>query len=426
MSNEIRIDDLAQPQLSQAQREALAWGETVQVDFGEEKILRAAMERTGLSDFGADDFRARLKVLREEWDGDPEITALSRITLHGYLVRYASNRLLIHDTLQRHPEILQQKIERPVIVLGLPRSGTTHLVNLLAADDRFHSLPLWESYEPVPLPGEGLLADGTDPRYQRCATAWAGMQVTTPFLAAMHPMEPDHIHEELELMGPDFASYNFEWLTMSPRWRDHYYASDQTPHYEYMKSVLQLLQWQRSRAGQPGKPGKRWVLKCPQHLEQLPVLKKVFPDATVIITHRDPVAVIQSSVTMQAYSQRINRRHVATRALIDYWTDRVEHLLRACVKDRELIAPEHSFDSYFHKFMADEMGTIAEVYAKAGQDLTDLARQQLNKYIADHPRGREGKVIYNLARDFGVEPSELRERFQFYFDRFPVQAEIRN
>ncbi|QDX80812.1 sulfotransferase family protein [Denitratisoma sp. DHT3] len=425
MSNEIRIDDLVRPRLSQAQREALAWGESVRVDFSEENILRAAMERTGLSDFGADDFRARLKVLREEWDGDPEITALSRITLHGYLARYASNRLLIHDTLKRHPEILRQKIERPVIVLGLPRSGTTHLVNLLAADDRFHSLPLWESYEPVPLPGEGPLADGTDPRYQRCAAAWARMQATTPFIAAMHPMEPDHIHEELELMGPDFASYNFEWLTMSPRWRDHYYASDQTPHYEYMKNVLKLLQWRRSRAGQSGEPEKRWVLKCPQHLEQLPVLKKVFPDATVVITHRDPVAVIQSSVTMQAYSQRINRRHVATGALIRYWTDRIEHLLRACVRDRHLFAPEHSFDSFFHTFMADEMGTVAQVYATAGLELTPVAQARLDRYVADHPRGKEGKVIYNLKRDFGVAPDELRERFRFYFDRFPVRAEVK-
>ena len=116
-----------------------------------------------------------------------------------------------------------------MIVTGLPRSGTTHLVNLLAADARFHSLPLWQSYEPVPLPGEAALPDGTDPRYARCAAAWEGMKQVTPLLASMHPMEPDHIHEELELMGPDFASYNYEWLSMSPRWGAHYAATDQTP-----------------------------------------------------------------------------------------------------------------------------------------------------------------------------------------------------
>ena len=266
-----------------------------------------------------------------EWDTDRPLTAMHRAVLFGYLARYASNRLLIHDTLRRHPQILQQQIDRPVIVTGLPRSGTTHLVNLLAADARFHSLPLWQSYEPVPLPGESALPDGTDPRYARCAAAWEGMRTVTPLLAAMHPMEPDHIHEELELMGPDFASYNFEWLSMSPRWRDHYLGTDQTPHYEYLKRVLQLLQWQRRQAG------KRWVLKCPQHLEQLPVLLKVFPDATVVFTHRDPVAVIQSTITMQAYTQRIQRPRVEMLWLRDYWVARIERLLRACVRDCELV-----------------------------------------------------------------------------------------
>ena len=422
MSREIRIDDLARPRLSEAQRQALAWGETVRVDFSEEAILDEARQRTGLLDFGAEDFRIRLKVLREEWDADSDITALSRITLYGYLVRYASNRLLIRDTLKRHPEIHDEEIDRPVIVTGLPRSGTTHLVNLLASDMRFNSLPLWESYEPVPLPGEVPLSDGTDPRYRRCAEAWEGMKRTAPLLAAMLPMEPDHIHEELELMGPDFASYNFEWLTLSPRWRDHYYATDQTPHYEYMKTVLKLLQWRRRQAGHPD---KRWVLKCPQHLEQLPVVHSVFPEATVVVTHRDPVAVIQSSVTMQAYSQRINRRHVSTGYLIEYWSDRVEHLLRACVRDRDFLPAECSLDSPFDRFTADEMSTVAQVYAKAGMELTPSALAQLDKYVRDHPRGKEGKVIYDLERDFGVCPEELRRRFAFYFDYFPVMPEIK-
>ena len=422
MSNEIQLDDLAEPVLSEAQRQALQWAETVHTDFGEQSILDEARALTGLSDFGADDFRVRLGVLRDEWSADPELTALARISLRNYLVRYAANRLLIHDTLQRHPEILDERIERPLVVVGLPRSGTTHMVNLLAADDRLHSLPLWESYEPVPRRGEAPLPDGSDPRYRRCAEAWEGMKRMTPFIAAMHPMDPDHIHEELELMGPDFASYNFEWLAMSPRWRDHYYATDQTPHYEYMKNVLRLLQWRRRQAGQGD---KRWVLKCPQHLEQLPVLDRVFPDATVIVTHRDPVAVIQSSVTMQAYSQRINRRRVAMRELVAYWSDRVEHLLRACVRDRDLLPAARSFDSPFHEFMADEIGTMTKVYQRAGLEFTPTARERLERYVAAHPRGKEGKVVYRLARDFGVDPAALRERFAFYFERFPVRAEVR-
>lgn len=420
-SNVIRIDDLAQPQLSEAQRAVLAWGETVSVDFSEQAILDAARAKTGLSDFGPDDFRVRLNILCEEWGGDPLVTPFHRTVLHGYLVRYATNRLLLQDTWNKHPEIFSETIDKPLIVAGLPRSGTTHLVNLLAADARFHSLPLWESYEPVPLPGEPATATTTDdPRYQRCADAWAGMQNVTPLLAAMHPMNPEHIHEELELMGPDFASYNFEWLTPSPRWRDHYFNTDQTPHYEYMKNVLKLLQWQRR---QRGEPDKRWVLKCPQHMEQLPVLHKVFPDATVAITHRDPVAVIQSSVTMQAYTQRMNRKEIGRTALIEYWSARVEHLLRACVRDREVLPAAHSIDVLFHEFMADDLAMVEKIYGRAGLALTATARAQLEHFLEEHPRGREGRMAYDLRTDFGVDPAALRERFRFYFDRFPVRAE---
>ena len=417
MTETIDIDDLAHPRLNDAQRAALSWGETQRTEFTETAILEPAAAAAGLKDFGADDFRLRLKVLREEWDGCADLTGLQRSVLKGYLVRYASNRLLIHDLLRRHPEILAQEIQAPVIVVGLPRSGTTHLVNLLAADPRFHSLPLWEAYEPVPKPGEEPLPDGTDPRYQRCADAWSAMQQTVPLIAAMHPMNPDHIHEELELMGPDFASYNFEWLAHSPRWRDSYYATDQGPHYEYMKNVLRILQWRRGGAA------RRWVLKCPQHLEQLPVLKRTFPDATIVVTHRDPVAVVQSTVTMQAYTQRIGRKHVALDALIDYWPARIAHLLQGCVRHRHLFDPARSIDVLFHEFMADPMRKLESIYSRAGLPLDAAARATLQRYLDAHPRGKEGRVHYHLQRDFGVSPARLRESFGFYLDRYPVRAE---
>jgi Sulfotransferase family len=417
MADEIDVDDLAQPRLNEAQRAALAWGESQPVEMSVEAVLNAARTRTGLSDFGAEDFRERLALLCSEWDSDKPLTGLHRGVLFGYLLRHASNRLLIHDTLQRHPEILDQNIDRPVIVTGLPRSGTTHLVNLLGADSRFHSLPLWQSYEPVPLPGEAMLPDGTDPRYARCAAAWEGMKQVTPLLASMHPMEPDHIHEELELMGPDFASYNYEWLSMSPRWGAHHAATDQTPHYRYLKRVLQLLQWQR------GETGKRWVLKCPQHLEQLPALLEVFPDAVVVFTHRDPVAVIQSTLTMNAYIQRIQRPKVEMEWLRDYWVPRIERLLRACVRDRALAPSARSVDCPFHVFMRDPWRILEEVYAKAEMPVTAEVRAALDGFLAAHPRGKAGQVIYNLRRDFAVDPARLRDQFGFYFERFEVRAE---
>ena len=421
VSEEIRITDLAQPLRTEMQRSALAYAETLEIELTSQSILHEASQATGLDDFGSLDFVARLELLCDEWGSDTNLVNLGRLSLRNKLLQHAKSRLLIQDVLSRHPEIHAVEVQAPIIVAGLPRSGTTHLLNLMAADSRLRALPLWESYEPIPLPGEAPLENGVDPRYQRCEDTWQMMQALSPLLAVMHPMSPDHIHEELELMGPNFSSYNYEWLSVSPRWRDHYYACDQTPHYDYMKTVLKILTWQDGDAS--GKK-TRWVLKCPQHLEQLDVLQKVFPDATIAITHRDPVSVIQSAATMLAYGQRINRKQVDLEGLMSYWTDRVIHLLRACVRDHGSLSAERSIDVLFHEFMADDVGMVGKIYAKADLEMTALAHSELQTFVDEHKRGKNGRVIYNLRDDFGVEPEQLRALFDFYVTRFPVKVEV--
>jgi hypothetical protein len=416
MALKIEIEDLTNPVLTEAQRHAIAAVEAHPVELSVGAILDAGRATTGLSDYGPEDFLPRLQRMVDEWNGDTRAYALKRAFLLGYLTRYAANRLLIQDTLKNHPEIHDEVIDRPIIVVGMPRSGTTHLLNLLGADTRLRSTPLWEISEPVRNPREADAPGGIDPRYARTAAAWEASQAANPLAAAMHPMEPDHFHEDIELQGPDFASYNFEWIARSPKWRDYYLSTDQTPHYEYMKTGLKLLQWQDVRAG---KPRKRWVTKCPQHLEQLPVLKKVFPDATVAITYRDPVEVIQSAITMIAYGERNFYPDIDTRGLLDYWSDRVEKLLRACVRDRHIWTEANSIDVPFAEFMADDMKVVREVRAKAGLPETDQANREVAQFIADHPRGKNGQIVYHLERDFGVSPQELRKRFEFYFDAFP-------
>ena len=417
MVEKIFMDDLSDPVLTDAQRTALAMTESMTVSLSVAEILSDSRNNLPLEDFGPDDFLRRLQLLCDEWGGDNGLTNIGKLSLRNKLVQYARNRLLIQDSLERHPEIHDEVIDRPIIVSGLPRSGTTHLVNLLAADARLRSLPLWESYEPVASPFEKPRDDTVDPRFHRCRKQWEMAQDLTPLLAAMHPMNPEHIHEELELMGPDFASYNFEWLAMSPRWRDDYFQHDQAPHYDYMKTVLKLLQWQDR---QTGELKERWVLKCPQHLEQLPVLRKVFPDATLVITHRDPVAVIQSAITMLAYAQRLNRKKVELQALLQYWSDRIEHLLRAYVRDRSIIPADSIIDVPFDVFMADDMAIVRRIFETAGLPATSQSEMQLLNFIATHPRGKHGQVQYNLQRDFGVAPDTLRERFQFYLQVFPT------
>lgn len=416
MSNRIRIDDLAEPQLTDAQRAALAFGESQQVDLTVDAVLAAAVAATDLDDFGPDDFRERLGVWLSEMDADDERTGLGRLSMFGDCVRYASNRLKIRELLRRHPEILETEIVAPVIVVGLPRSGTTHLVNLLAADRRFRSMPLWESYEPVPDARETVGPDGVDPRWQRCEDAWQAMQVSMPLIAAMHPMNPDHVHEDLELMLPDFTSYNLEWVARCPEWRDHLLSHDQTDHYAYMKIGFQILQWIQ--------PRERWVMKCPQHLEQLGPLMATFPDATIAVTHRDPVAVVQSTITMVTYGARMNYRTPRPDWYLDYWSDRIRRLLDASVRDRHLLPEGRTVDVVFDEFMADDRAVVRDIYDVAGLELTSEAQAQIDAHLAANPRGKHGQVVYDLRGDFGVTPAEVREMFGFYFDRFGVRVEV--
>lgn len=410
MAADIHIKDLANPTLTDEQKAIRAYGDTLKVDISRQSIMAEAEQIAGKNDWGDLAFLERLDLICDEWSSDTNIKGIGHLSLRNKLLQHATSRLLIQDQFNQHPDIHDIQIERPIIVVGLPRSGTTHLLNLMAADTRLRSLPLWESYEPVPRPGESLLDAG---RYQRCEDAWQAMKASTPLIAAMHPMNPDHIHEELELMGPNFGSYNYEWLSYSPRWRDHYYAEDQTYQYEYMRDVLKLLVWQQRDSNQP----TRWVLKCPQHLEQLPILQKVFPDATIAITHRDPVAVIQSAITIMAYGQRLSRDRVMTNELVEYWSDRVEHLLRACVRDRPLLAAEQSIDVPFKTLIKDDVGMVEKIYQKAGLAMDDTARAALTGFVEEHKEDY-GRVIYDLKGQFGVDPDELRKRFDFYAKQY--------
>ncbi len=412
----IRIEDLRAPVLGEVQRLALSYGESRAVEMTVDGVLRSARQRAGLDDFGPEDFVDRLQMWLDEVNADDNRNGLGRAMTFSLCVRYATARLRLHDFLTRHPEIHDLDVVEPIIVIGLPRSGTTHLLNLISADAGLRSLPLWESYEPVPAPGEPATYDEADARYRRCAQEWESMQSVLPYQAAMHPMNPDHINEEIELQGPDFASYILEWVARVPGWRDHYLATDQTRHYTYMRSALKALQFQRGP--------DRWVLKSPQHLEQIGPLMTTFPDATVVVTHRDPVSVIQSAATMMAYAARLQYRHIDVDFVLEYWADRVERLLRSSVRDRHLLPAGRTVDVLYHDFMADDMGTVERIYTTADRPLTHEGRAAMRRYIDDHPRGRHGQVAYDLRGDFGVEPESLRERFGFYFDEFPVQPEV--
>jgi hypothetical protein len=415
-SEVIRIDDLRAPVLDDAQRAALDYVATLDLSLDPADLLAAARSRARSDDFGADDFVARLHTMVDAVEADAGLGPLGRLAIRQRTIRLLTSRLLVERLVRARPEILDIELAAPIIVIGLPRSGTTHLVNLIAADASLRSLPYWESLEPVPLPGDGAGRDGLDPRFVRCMHDYNAQMRMVPLVSAMHHQEPTAIEEEIELEDLDFASYTLEWLARVPRWRDFYFELDQRPHYAYMKKVLQVLTFLRGPS--------RWVLKSPQHLEQIPALLTTFPDATFAITHRDPVSVIQSAATMLAYGDRMRRPEIEPEALAAYWVDRVDRLLRACVRDHDLLPGDRTVDVIFDEFMADDVAMVERIYARTAQPLTPATRGLLDAFMAEHPRGKHGRLEYDLRGDFGLDPDVVRARFDYYFDRFPIRAEV--
>ncbi|ALI24661.1 hypothetical protein XA26_08010 [Mycolicibacterium fortuitum] len=411
----LSIEDLTVPELTPMQREVLTQMENLSVDLDPAALIAEAMEKTGLDDFGSDDFHPRLGAYAGAVDADRGNTNLNRFILRNRIVRLLSQRLLLTDLLRRYPEIHDVEIERPIIVVGLPRSGTTHLVNLIASDPRRRALPYWESQEPFPMRGEGPDVNGVDPRFARSVAEHESAMVMTPLVQNMHDRFPQAIEEEVEILDLDFASYVLEWHCRVPQWRDFYLGLDQDQHYGYLRTVLKALTFLRGP--------RQWVLKSPQHCEQLGPLTRTFPDATVAFTHRDPVAVIQSAVTMLAYGDRMRRKQIESEGLVDYWIDRIERLLRACVRDRDLIGSDRSVDIGFHQLNGNEVPILETLYGYNGTVLTEDTRAAFARYLHDNPRGKHGQIRYDLRRHFGRTPDEVRSLFGFYFDRFDVREE---
>ncbi|MEJ6535865.1 MAG: sulfotransferase [Mycobacterium sp.] len=403
----IALDDLADPVYPEAShpiRAALAaYGAALELT--PQALMSTASERTGLSHWGDPGFRERLTVLCEALRTEADLSVTGVAIVFEQLVGNLVNRLRLEALIAEHPEIESMVIDRPIIIGGLPRSGTTHLHNLIAADPAIRSLPYWESLEPFPAPGE--IDDHG--RRDRCATGLELLDATMPEFKRMHEMTVDHAHEEIQLLANDISGMLFETTYQVPTFAAHYRSHDQLPSYLYLKRSLQALQWLRG--------GTRWVLKSPQHLEQFPALFTVFPDATFVVTHRDPVEVTRSMVTMVAYGTRMACDHPDPFVIGRYWMNRAADLLNGCLRDRDVLPAEQSIDVRFTDFMADEQGTLTAIYDRAGQPFGADVHAAMARFTTAHPRGRHGEVIYDLAQ-VGLDPDDVAQRLRGYRDRF--------
>jgi Sulfotransferase family len=406
---QVQLDDLAEPRFSpeaeQIRDMMAAMASACPLDA--DALHAKASADTGLDDFGPDDYRERLNVYLDALHEISDMHAPGIVNFFSQLVQWLKNRLLLSDLLSRHPEINDIELLPPVVIAGLPRTGTTHLHNLLAAGSTFRTVPYWESFEPFPLPAE--VGIEPDPRRVRMDVAVQFMNRVMPYFPLMHEMTTGHVHEEIQLLANDFSTMFMETLGHVPRWRDYYLAHDQTGSYAYLATQLKAMQFLRG--------GRRWLLKSPQHLEQLPVLDAVFPGVVVVCTHRDPVPVTLSMIAMLTYTARMHRSPVPVHEIAASWVDRLDLMLAALIRDRDAMAADRSIDVRFDDFMADELGIAERVYDLAGEPLIDEARSAITGYLAGHQRGRLGQVVTS-AEMFGLDEADLRARFAPYVSRF--------
>jgi hypothetical protein len=253
-----------------------------------------------------------------------------------------------------------------------------------------------------------------DPRIDRSDAGLVLLDQALPYFQRMYDIGTHHAHEEINLLAIDFSTMYFDTFAPMPTWRQYYIDHDQRSHYTYLKTVLKVLQFLRG--------GDRWILKSPQHLEQFGPLIDTFPDATVLVTHRDPVSVVASMATMIAYTSRMNLDPIDVPAIGAYWADLLAVMLERCRLDRDLLPSDQSIDIRFDEFMADPFGTIDQIYRLADQPMDAPANSAITDYIDTHGRSRHGGLIYDLA-DFGLDAGELRQRMIDYTDRFDITYE---
>lgn len=376
-----------------------------------ERIRAWAEARTGLHDYGPGDLEPALGLICEALEHEAQLTTFGRLAMLTTLRDVLTSRLTLTDHRARHPEVAAQEIKRPIFIVGMPRTGTTILFELLAQDPA-HRAPLtWEIARPMPPPTPESFAN--DPRIAEVQRNIDILERIAPKLASMHKVGSAIPQECLPILQVSLLSDLFHELAHVPSYRAWLAKQDPRPAYLWHRHYLQHLQ---SRC-----PTERWLLKTPLHLLALDALLETYPDAALVHTHRDPMTAVASFSSLLAtlrgvYGSRVMKAEIGPKEL-EFWS-------RAL--DRNLAFRERSdarvFDLRFADFMDDALGSIERLYEFFGFELRDDVRESMRRYLAEHPRHRHGRHVYTLE-DYGLDHERDGPRFDAYRERFGVPAE---
>lgn len=369
-------------------------------DVSLETLLARAVEQTGLDDFGPDEFRPGLEVLLEALRENTLLNPIGAIAIQQMIVRDLAARLRAEAGFRAHPEVKGSQIERPLVIVGLPRTGTTALQEMLALDPQFQGVELWLARAPRPRPPRETWE--ADPDYRACAASIDLIRAHQPELHAIHKMEAWKVDECWNLTAQSFAHSSWLAQTPLPAYRSWFEACDMVPVYERHRLNLGLLG--------ANAPGQRWLLKDSTHLFALDAFLEVYPDACVVQTHRDPVRAIPSVCSLcWAARHTLNtgeQREAYGPEILDLWYGAVEETLD--VRERRADAQFH--DVAFETFQQEPLATIEGIYARFGFELADETRARMKAFREESPPPLHR---YTLAQ-WGLAEGEIDERFARY------------
>lgn len=367
------------------------------------ELIETAIANTGLTDFGDDDWREPFEILVESIEKEAELHLFGRLMTRSDLLIWLEERLRIEEAYRLHPEIDDEAVDAPVFIVGQARSGTSILFELLSADRRFGAPANWEIMFPCPPPEAASYRN--DPRIPKAHHLLTQWHRVAPSFLSMHELGATIPNECKVAMNCTFVSDNLTGLFQVPSYYGWLAQADLTGSYAYYRRMLKLLQWKN--------PRRHWLLKSPSHIESLPVLFKVFPDAHVVYTHRDPVKARASVTNLLGtlYWMRSDKAFDAASFERLMTPEAYAFSLERVIEQIEsgAIPRGRMHDFRFADLMRDPLAALAELYGKLGLAFPEEARQAVAAYLAHKPQGKFGQNVYSVG-----DPEQIaRERALF-------------
>lgn len=379
-------------------------------------LIATAQKRSRLTDFGAGPHKDNLKRLMDALNNEAKLSPVGRRLTRGALISALSKQLKLQDWFTRFPEIAEQEIKSPIIIIGMPRTGTTIMHEVMALDTNSRIPLFWEISEPFPPPEKGTYQ--TDPRIKKEDWRQKISHYLMPGVENMHRMGAQLPQECVAITADMFASMLYHTVYRIPsyaKWLTQ--EADMTPSYQYHRRVLQLLQWRN--------PAKRWVLKSPMHLWSIETLLKEYPDAKLIQSHRDPLKIVSSLASMLPVMRSAFSRDVDPESVANEWSEYCAIALNASLETRKsgLIKPDQVIDIQFKEFMGAEEKAVKEIYSAFDLEFTSELEGRIRHYIASNPHDKHGGHKHSF-KDTGLEFETERARVKAYQDYFEVESEF--